>query len=75
MKRLDGVCLSIGVMMLLLLCAVRFCQERAIELYEAAHEKTVGAGSKLDVTLTLVRLGLLYEKRDLIIKNLAKAKM
>lgn len=50
-------------------------QDDAIKRYEAAHQKTVGAGSKLDVTLTLVRLGLLYGRRDITLKNLEKSKM
>jgi 26S proteasome regulatory subunit N7 len=48
-------------------------QERALEAQKLALEKTVGAGQKIDLVLTLVRLGFFFGDADLVTANLARA--
>jgi 26S proteasome regulatory subunit N7 len=48
-------------------------QERALEAQKVALEKTVGAGQKIDIVLTLVRIGFFFGDNDLITDNLQKA--
>lgn len=37
-------------------------------------EKTVGSGPKLDVVFATIRLGLFWKDRDIIARNIEKAK-
>ncbi|KAL8275629.1 hypothetical protein Esti_000580 [Eimeria stiedai] len=46
----------------------------AVEAYNVAYQKTVGIGSRLDITLTLLRIGFVYNDRDLLKKSLQTAK-
>lgn len=48
-------------------------QEKAIEAQTLAVSKTPGLGSRIDITLTLVRIGLFFADIPLITTNLAKA--
>jgi hypothetical protein len=36
-------------------------------------EKTVGAGQKIDIVLTIVRIGFFFHDHEIITSNLAKA--
>lgn len=47
---------------------------KAIEAYTVAYNKTVGVGSRLDITLTLLRIGFVFGERALVKKNLQTAK-
>lgn len=47
---------------------------RAIEAYGVAYKKTVGIGSRLDITLTLLRIGFVYKNRSLVKQYLIQAK-
>lgn len=40
---------------------------------ELAFEKTPGIGSRIDIVLTLVRIGFFFGDHDIITKYLAKA--
>ena len=48
-------------------------QEKAIEAQQLALEKTAGLGSRIDIVLTLVRIGFFFGDNQLISTNLAKA--
>jgi len=48
-------------------------KDNAVKQYRVTLEKTVGAGQKLDVVLTLIRLGIFFNDNDLIVKSLEKA--
>ena len=48
-------------------------QEKAIEAQQLALEKTAGLGSRIDIVLTLVRIGLFFGDNQLISTNLTKA--
>ncbi|EMD38248.1 hypothetical protein CERSUDRAFT_113407 [Gelatoporia subvermispora B] len=48
-------------------------KERAIEAQKLALEKTPGLGSKIDIVLTLVRIGFFYGDHDMITQKLAQA--
>ncbi|EIN06975.1 proteasome 26S subunit [Punctularia strigosozonata HHB-11173 SS5] len=48
-------------------------KEKAIEAQKVALEKTAGAGSRIDIVLTLVRIGFFFLDHSLITANLAKA--
>jgi len=45
----------------------------AVTQYRLTLEQTVGSGQKLDVILTLIRVGLFWMDHDLITRNLEKA--
>lgn len=47
---------------------------RAVEAYEVAYQKTVGVGTRLDITLTLLRIGFVFGERQLVKKNLQTAR-
>jgi len=47
---------------------------KAQETYSQTIEKTVGAGQKLDIIFTLIRMGFFYNDNALITKNIEKAK-
>ncbi|XP_026190119.1 uncharacterized protein LOC34621669 [Cyclospora cayetanensis] len=47
---------------------------RAVEAYGVAYSKTVGIGSRLDITLTLLRIGFVFRDRALVRKHLIVAK-
>lgn len=49
-------------------------QPAAVEAYEVAKAKTVGGGVRLDISLTLVRIGFVFNDRALLKKALATAK-
>lgn len=46
---------------------------KAVDAYNVAYEKTVGVGSRLDVTLTLLRIGFIFGDKELVKKNLQTA--
>ena len=48
-------------------------QEKAIEAQQLALEKTAGLGSRIDIVLTLVRIGFFFGDNQLISTNLSKA--
>ncbi|EIM89538.1 PCI-domain-containing protein [Stereum hirsutum FP-91666 SS1] len=48
-------------------------REKAIEAQTLALDKTPGLGSRIDITLTLVRIGLFFADIPLITSNLTKA--
>ena len=50
-----------------------YTQERSVAAQELAFEKTPGVGSKIDIVLTLVRIGPLFGDHLLISKNLTRA--
>jgi 26S proteasome regulatory subunit N7 len=50
-----------------------FFQEKAIEAQQLALEKTAGLGSRIDIVLTLVRIGFFFGDNQLISTNLTKA--
>ena len=54
-------------------CLVLYVQEKAIEAQQLALEKTAGLGSRIDIVLTLVRIGFFFGDNQLISTNLAKA--
>jgi 26S proteasome regulatory subunit N7 len=48
-------------------------KERSVEAQQLALEKTPGLGSRIDIVLTLVRIGFFFGDHQLISANLAKA--
>lgn len=48
-------------------------KERSIEAQQLALEKTPGLGSRIDIVLTLIRIGFFFGDNDLITTNLTKA--
>ena len=48
-------------------------QERAVAAQELAFTKTPGVGSKIDIVLTLIRIGFFFGDHTLITKNLTRA--
>jgi 26S proteasome regulatory subunit N7 len=48
-------------------------KERSVEAQQLALEKTPGLGSRIDIVLTLVRIGFFFGDHQLISTNLAKA--
>ena len=44
-----------------------------MEAQKLALEKTPGLGQRIDIVLTLIRLGLFFGNQDVITTNLAKA--
>ncbi|KLO09707.1 proteasome 26S subunit [Schizopora paradoxa] len=48
-------------------------KERAIAAQELAFEKTAGVGSKIDISLTLIRLGFFFGDHALITSNITRA--
>lgn len=49
-------------------------KELALKGYEEALEKTVGVGAKLDNVLTVIRIAFFYDDKELLKKNIDKAK-
>jgi len=48
-------------------------KERAVAAQKLALEKTPGLGSRIDIVLTLIRLGFFFGDNGLITENLPKA--
>lgn len=48
-------------------------KDRAVEAQKLALEKTPGLGSRIDIVLTLVRIGFFFGDHALITTNLTKA--
>ena len=48
-------------------------QDKAIEAQQLALEKTAGLGSRIDIVLTLIRIGFFFGHNQLISTNLTKA--
>ncbi|TCD65935.1 hypothetical protein EIP91_002003 [Steccherinum ochraceum] len=48
-------------------------KEKAVEAQKVALEKTSGLGQRIDIVLTLIRIGLFFNDQDIIAENLAKA--
>ncbi|KFG39368.1 putative 26s proteasome regulatory complex subunit [Toxoplasma gondii p89] len=47
--------------------------KQAVKAYDVAYQKTVGAGGKIDITLSLIRLGFVFSDKELVKKYLARA--
>jgi len=54
-------------------CGVVDFQDRAIEAQKLALEKTPGLGARIDIVLTLVRIGFFFADHEMITSNLTKA--
>ena len=52
---------------------IHYVQEKAREAQQLALEKTAGLGSRIDIVLTLVRIGFFFGDNQLISTNLTKA--
>jgi len=52
---------------------VRDVQDAAVTAQLLALKKTPGLGSRIDITLTLIRIGIFFGDNTLITENLAKA--
>lgn len=48
-------------------------QERSLEAQKLALEKTPGLGSRIDIVLTLVRIGLFFGDTEIVTTNISKA--
>ncbi|KJA16829.1 hypothetical protein HYPSUDRAFT_46964 [Hypholoma sublateritium FD-334 SS-4] len=48
-------------------------KERALEAQKLALEKTPGLGSRIDIVLTIVRIGFFFSDTDVVTSNMAKA--
>ncbi|PSR75336.1 hypothetical protein EW026_g4149 [Hermanssonia centrifuga] len=48
-------------------------KDKSIEAQKVALEKTAGAGSRIDVVLTLIRIGFFFGDNTLVTENMAKA--
>jgi len=48
-------------------------QERSLEAQKLALEKTPGLGSRIDIALTLVRIGLFFSDTEIVTTNISKA--
>ncbi|CAL1705800.1 unnamed protein product [Somion occarium] len=48
-------------------------KDKAVEAQKVALEKTPGLGQRIDIVLTLIRIGLFFGDQDLISTHLAKA--
>ncbi|CCO35777.1 26S proteasome non-ATPase regulatory subunit 6 AltName: Full=26S proteasome regulatory subunit RPN7 [Rhizoctonia solani AG-1 IB] len=48
-------------------------KDRAVAAQALALEKTPGLGSRIDIALTLVRIGIFFGDRELVTENLSKA--
>ncbi|CDJ52480.1 26S proteasome non-ATPase regulatory subunit, putative [Eimeria brunetti] len=49
-------------------------ETHAVEVYKTAYKKSVGVGCRLDITLTLLRIGFVFKDTKLVQENLANAK-
>jgi 26S proteasome regulatory subunit N7 len=49
-------------------------KEKAVNAYRQTFDKTVALGQKIDVVLTLIRVGLFWKDADLTTRNIEKAK-
>ena len=54
-------------------CGAVDFQDRAIEAQKLALEKTPGLGARIDIVLTLVRIGFFFADHEMITSNLTKA--
>jgi len=50
-------------------------KEAAIQAYQAAYEKTVGVGGKLDNILTVIRIAFFFDDKELAKKEIDRAKV
>ena len=48
-------------------------QDKAVEAQKVALEKTAGIGSRIDIVLTLVRIGFFFGDHSMITEHLAQA--
>jgi 26S proteasome regulatory subunit N7 len=48
-------------------------KDKAVEAQKAALEKTAGLGSRIDIVLTNIRIGLFYGDHSFISENMTKA--
>ncbi|KAI0782254.1 PCI-domain-containing protein [Abortiporus biennis] len=48
-------------------------KEKAIAAHKVALEKTPGLGQRIDIVLTLIRIGLFFSDHDIISTNISKA--
>ena len=49
-------------------------QEQALSMYRQTLEQTVGLGSKLDIALTNIRIGIFYDDMELVKRSIDRAK-
>lgn len=54
-------------------CVLVDFQDRAVEAQKLALEKTPGLGARIDIVLTLVRIGFFFSDHQMITTNLVKA--
>lgn len=54
-------------------CGILIFQDRAFEAQKLALEKTPGLGARIDIVLTLVRIGFFFADHEMITSNLTKA--
>lgn len=50
-----------------------FAQDRALEAQKLALEKTPGLGSRIDIVLTIVRIGFFFGDQDVMTEHMRKA--
>lgn len=48
-------------------------QDKAVEAQKVALEKTAGLGSRIDIALTMIRIGIFFGDDDLIPEYMTKA--
>jgi 26S proteasome regulatory subunit N7 len=49
-------------------------QARALEAHKVAIGRAAGLGSRLDLTMALIRIGLFHGEPSITVENIAKAK-
>jgi 26S proteasome regulatory subunit N7 len=49
-------------------------KEQALSMYRQTLEQTVGLGSKLDIALTNIRIGIFYDDMELVKRSIERAK-
>jgi len=50
-------------------------KNNAVSQYKITYEKTIGAGQKIDIILTLIRIGLFWGDHELIVRNTDQARV
>lgn len=72
----DKVCVSplLSFLLLYSLATLRD-QTRALEAHRIAIEKAAGLGSRLDLTLAMIRIGLFHGDPEVTVSSIAKAKL
>lgn len=50
-------------------------KEQAVECLNTTYEKTLGLGGRLDIILTLIRIGFFFEDQEMVKKEIDRAKV